>query len=646
MSYRHYHRHRHSNSGYHDRPTTQTNRYWTSTKVAQAISEAKNYGIDFINTKYGMDKVTQIRDQIEKSHMSPTTRTERAGSVTTPGGTGTGTGSHRHGRHYSPGEYHDRYGYSGEYIGEYGGYHSGHGHHHGHHGHGHDYEDDDTDSGQNTGGQQGPSNVTDGDWLSMDDQGRFMRPGQGDGGPSDPVPPPPTNTGFPGGNFAPKMKLNLENDEELAQGYQTPWAQPTSISSTITGLLRQSQNASSNYWDQFFANKGGQYALDARASSSFGVDPRWTPDAPTASALAMDNPMGAFGVSNTYTGFPQMAGQYAGAITRAQIEASLKRTRDVNQTLKELGITDLTINATGPGGSTDVAGITDIIFKHVQNNPMYNGDEDIPVDMGDGNDTGDDTNAPPEDTGPPPPEVYNEEAPILGEQKIPTGGTFNPWAFGMGGDTNSYGPSQQYMAQSTMESMALANAYFAPQRMELAYELGDMETDMRRLAVNLGRQVDDPVLQAKLYKESMRAVRTLDVQQNTFAFQMAEQRRKEELQNFQFYDQLAQEEYKSYLQNRLNESQLELQGRYYGLQRWNVMHPPGMTSTGSTTTTGTGTSPAGAYAGALAQRQFSQPSTIPAQPSSPALSGLYGNLLGKNPYMSSMGRVTATKSGW
>lgn len=146
-------------------------------------------------------------------------------------------------------------------------------------------------------------------------------------------------------------------------------------------------------------------------------------------------------------------------------------------------------------------------------------------------------------------------------------GVYNPWSEGEGGQANAFGPSGATMAQATMEAMALANAYFAPQRMELAYQLGDMETDMRRLAVNLGRQVDDPVLQAKLYKEAMRSVRTLDVQQNTLAFQMAEQRRREELQNFQFYDSLAQQEYNIRKQNEQFYKRLELDNAYFGLKK-------------------------------------------------------------------------------
>ena len=155
-------------------------------------------------------------------------------------------------------------------------------------------------------------------------------------------------------------------------------------------------------------------------------------------------------------------------------------------------------------------------------------------------------------------------------------GVYNPWSRLEGGSTNSYGPNPNSLAQGQMEAMALANAYFAPQRAELAYELGDMETDMRRLAVNLGRQVDDPVLQAKLYKEASRAVRTLDIQQNTFAFQMAESRRKEDIANWQFYDQLAAQEAQLKLANRQFYEKLELDKRYYNLQNWNAQQNANM----------------------------------------------------------------------
>jgi len=142
-----------------------------------------------------------------------------------------------------------------------------------------------------------------------------------------------------------------------------------------------------------------------------------------------------------------------------------------------------------------------------------------------------------------------------------SGGTTgkNPWGYDKGASSGSTGASQGNLSQAAMQSLQLADAYFSPKRLELAYELGDMETDMRRLSVNLGRQVDDPILQAKLYKEAMRSIRTLDSEQNSFAIQMVEQRRKEELQNSQFYDQLALEERKTTMQDDQFYSNLSLQ---------------------------------------------------------------------------------------
>lgn len=163
----------------------------------------------------------------------------------------------------------------------------------------------------------------------------------------------------------------------------------------------------------------------------------------------------------------------------------------------------------------------------------------------------------------------------------PTSAVYNPWGYGEGAANNMMGPSSAQMGNATMEAMSLANAYFAPQRAELAYELGDMETDMRRLAVNLGRQVDDPVLQAKLYKEASRAVRTLDIQQNTYAFQMADSRRKEENQNWQFYDQMAQEEDRLRMANEQFYQGLDLQKSGYNLQNWIAMQNAGSPLPGS-----------------------------------------------------------------
>lgn len=152
-----------------------------------------------------------------------------------------------------------------------------------------------------------------------------------------------------------------------------------------------------------------------------------------------------------------------------------------------------------------------------------------------------------------------------------TGGS----GFGGSSSSSSSSSSGSSMQQSTYDALQLADAYFAPKRLELAYQLGDMETDMRRLAVNLGRQVDDPILQAKLYKEAMKGVRTLDSDQNSFALQMVEQRRKEETQNKQFYDQLNLEMDKMQQQDDQFYASLELQRRQVNLQAQQVNQATG-----------------------------------------------------------------------
>jgi hypothetical protein len=134
------------------------------------------------------------------------------------------------------------------------------------------------------------------------------------------------------------------------------------------------------------------------------------------------------------------------------------------------------------------------------------------------------------------------------------------------GAAGGQGSQDSMMSQSSFDALRLADAYFAPKRLELAYQLGDMETDMKRLAVNLGRQIDDPILQAKLYKEAMKQVRTLDSDQNSFALQMLEQRRKEEVQNRQFYDQLALEADKVQQQDDQFYASLSLQRQQVNLQ--------------------------------------------------------------------------------
>lgn len=535
------------------------NRFWSSGKTKEAIYEAKNFGLDYLRQKYGNERVSQIVSKIEAATKAPG-RGKTPSGYTNEGGKGGGSIRYVKGRGMV------RVGNSG-------------------------YNRPRTVDGSKYKTQAGTAVG-----------GRFR-----DGGPTPPPPPSPNPDAFPPGNFKPRMKLNLENDEELAQGSQHEWAQPTSISSTITGLLRQSQNASSNFWDQWSQDKGGQIALDSRGSSPWGVDMRWTDKAPTAPALqaAMQNPMGAFGTNSVFGGFPaQQETQWVGA------------NGDTYGWHTHNGVTEFHADPARPG--------------YMPAEPT------TPTTP---------TTTPPSPNDPDLPPVSTNNNPLPPHANTPLPPNANPWAYGVGGEANAYGPNSTSMANSTLEAMSLANAYFAPQRMELAYELGDMETDMRRLAVNLGRQVDDPVLQAKLYKEAMRSVRTLDVQQNTFAFQMAEQRRREELQNYQFYDQLAQEEYRLRMQNMQFYEQLDLQNQYFNLERYKTAHPP-TTTTNTTTSTGPTTPAApGQLPGmnaplpnySMIQNQF------PTQPSPTSTMNLGGSLLGLNPYASSSGGANVAR---
>lgn len=543
--------------GHSRRRKRKYNRYWTREKMQEAIAELRANGMDFLTQKYGNDRVSQIRSSLDKVF--------RGGSPGRSGGGGykvniPGLGVRKIGN-----------------------------------------------SKKNAPPKP----------LKKDSLTPGPRVGFKDGGPPASVPPVsgqlPNGNAFPPGTFKPRMQLNLENESELAQGSHHPWAQPTSISSTITGLLRQAQNASGNYWSQWAQGRPGQTAIDARASSPFGTDVRYT-GTPAAGGeigltigedgvvrylgeggaeqLSQSNPMGAFGTSTAMGG------------------------HDPNGIPPWLNPKHNPPPPAGPPGPTTPPSTT----------PPSNTKPPTTTPP---------STTPPSTTKPPLKDIPDERdnrkdiippmSDILGP-KPP--GEYNPWHRLEGGEMNRYGPTPQYMGQATMQALSLANAYFAPQRMELAYELGDMETDMRRLAVNLGRQVDDPVLQAKLYKEAMRATRTLDVQQNTFAFQMAEQRRREELQNYQYYDQLAQEEAKIKIQNRQFFEDLDLKNSYFNLNRSNVINnslpqpqatPPGPTSPTTTTTGGGFQQPTNA---SIIQNQFNIPGTRGA-----SLSGIYGNIL-------------------
>lgn len=507
-----------------------------------------------------------------------------------------------------------------------------------------------TSGGSHTGGSGSGTGSTGGSGSGTGSTGGSgSGSGTGTGSHGNPTPTPtggnptPHTPGQPTGrtpNFATgipyngHMGFNLENNLPLPQGSQTPWAQPTSISSMISGLLRESAMAMPNYMSTVATNRASY------------VDT-------SNEELAVANNMGGFGTGlvmenygnpmyqmlhdpSNFAGEDQMVGDTGGEENQWLPDAS--PTWEVGHPLPGGGYY--------LGGSVNVPGL--MTNRGYQNTSTFNpsvpvvgsdhrndsnyvrvahtqggylvyytykpkttsggGTTTPPPSSGGTGTTGGGTTPPPSTTPPSPaptpprapvgsmPPMYNNNGPTVPEDINPTyGGPYNPWSSGEGGTFNAYGVSPQYLAGATMESMALANAYFAPQRMELAYQLGDMETDMRRLAVNLGRQVDDPVLQAKLYKDAAQAVRTMDVQQNTLAMQMADQRRKEEIQNFQFYDQLAQQEYQLRLANRQYYDRLNLDRNTYNLSWYQLANSPDMpapasgtsgTNTGSTGSTG------------------------------------------------------------
>jgi hypothetical protein len=391
---------------------------------------------------------------------------------------------------------------------------------------------------------------------------------------------------------------NLENDKALAQGNQRPGAQATSISSMITGLLRQSQEAAGDTLQGMMSQAPGQYYLGARDSTAWGVDPIY---APPGSQLPVPTD---FGAPRPDPGDVQHAPDPTTSFGNQQAGQAPSADDILSSSLGGLGFL---AGAVAPGNNVNTTMGSGAAAPQQQPGQAATGDPaPAPAPKSgwqpDGkggwqfNDSAGKPITPPSGSPPKPttpsPVTPNPTAPPPAGGDLPGGygpnsggkgygnttqtgsALYNPWGYGLGGGgidasghpvNASMGPSPAFMANATMQAMSLANSYFAPQRLELAYQLGDMETDMRRMAVNLGRQTDDPVLQAKLFKEANQATRTLDTQQNTFAFQMAEQRRQEEQQNWQFYSSLAQEEYKF-------TNQLDLAQRTFDLQRYQVMN--------------------------------------------------------------------------
>jgi hypothetical protein len=293
----------------------------------------------------------------------------------------------------------------------------------------------------------------------------------------------------PGGAYTP-WGSNTENNLALPQGSQTSTALPSSISSTITGLLYQSRQKPANYWGNFF-------------SGGWNQDPRATPwQAP-----------GQTPAPNT----PATPAKPTGATTGRYTTGGTIKLKD-GKYYTVLGYTSNIPSGFENKKTYTVKGSDGKSYRVTlgPNNGKTNVTPPKPESASKGS-TGKDANSP------------GMQQPGFGY----SGG------IGMTGQAPIYGGMP--MQGHTMQALQVADAYFSPKRLELAYELEQMDTDMRRLAVNLGRQIDDPILQAKLYKEAMKQTRTLDNDQSVFALQMVEQRRKEEMANRQFYDQLGLE---------------------------------------------------------------------------------------------------------
>lgn len=469
-----------------------------------------------------------------------------------------------------------------------------------------------------------------------------------------------------------QLNFNLSNNEDLAQGSEHEWANPTSISNLISGQLRQAANAPLDAWETWAANNGLSASVNS-GSSGFQVNlnvdgQQQQQEVNAGSYLANSQPMGAFGTSNVMNQYGMLSEDQSGQqeqaakgtfggwgdplnnatgtvpLTSAMDEQEWKASsifgtvtsRADTAAAKALATYNTEVAGVAPGSPAHTAASKKYWVAVSASRAAYKSSyaewfndtspENAKVMNTSGNMTtsykaaysrklatdrkareaqaaadkkaaADKAAADAAARAAEDKRIKDHAAAVearrtsaelnlknldsfgvpiqkdlLGDDSY-SSNLYNPWGRMEGASQNQYGPSEATMGKATMEAMAMANAYFAPQRAELAYELGDMETDMRRLAVNLGRQVDDPVLQAKLYKEGLRSVRTLDIQQNTFAFQLADSRRKEENQNFQFYDQLAQEEARLKLANRQFYEGLDLQKNQYNLNQWAAANP-------------------------------------------------------------------------
>ena len=88
-----------------------------------------------------------------------------------------------------------------------------------------------------------------------------------------------------------------------------------------------------------------------------------------------------------------------------------------------------------------------------------------------------------------------------------------------GGISNGFMPNQQDIGNANQ----FAQAMFAPQQTQLNQQFEDARVQQQRMAAQLGRPINDPVLQNKLMQTQAREQAMLGSQQTAFAAQQAQQ---------------------------------------------------------------------------------------------------------------------------
>jgi hypothetical protein len=152
-----------------------------------------------------------------------------------------------------------------------------------------------------------------------------------------------------------------------------------------------------------------------------------------------------------------------------------------------------------------------------------------------------------------------------------------------------YMPSQQDNAQA----QAFAQSQFAPQQVAQDQQFTQEKQRANQLAAQLGRPVNDPIIQARLSQERMQSQERLGAQQGAFASQFAMQQPQQRLG---YTGQLA--ELQSGLASQAMQNRQALIGLGSQLQGQDQQFRLGAANRSSTTTGGGGM--AGAISGGLA----------------------------------------------